>query len=145
MATTYTVDASVFVNAFVPTEADHEQSQRLLVLLQANSVPMVVPTLLLPEVAATIARSHGDALLAQRFVAALARLPNLILVPLDLPLARQAVQVAADHRLRGADAIYVAVALRFGCILVSLDREQLNRVPAVLTTRHPSEVLADWA
>jgi hypothetical protein len=52
MASTFTVDASVFLNAFNPYEAGHEESHRLLGHLQAQAWPVIVPTLLLPEVAA---------------------------------------------------------------------------------------------
>jgi predicted nucleic acid-binding protein len=49
--------------------------------------------------------------------------------------------VAAQVRLRGSDAIYAAVALRFGSTLVTLDREQRDRGSAALTACYPSEVL----
>ena len=51
-------------------------------------------------------------------------MPHLILVPLDVALAQQAVEVAAQHRLRGSGAVYAAVALRFGSPLVTLGRER---------------------
>ena len=63
-----------------------------------------------------------------------------MIIPLDEVLARQAADVAAQHRLRGADAVYVAVALRFGSTLVTLDREQHDRAAAVLHTRYPVEL-----
>jgi hypothetical protein len=57
VASTYTVDASVFLNAFNPYEAGHEESHRLLARLQDEATPIIVPTLLLPEVAASMRRS----------------------------------------------------------------------------------------
>lgn len=139
MAATYTVDASVLLNAFNPHESGHIESQRFLAFLQAQAVPMIAPTLLLPEVAATIGRGQGDADVAREFVAALTRLPHLVLVPLDLALARVATDVAARNRLRGSDAVYAAVALRFANTLVTLDREQHDRVSGVVPTRYPVE------
>ena len=65
------------------------------------------------------------------------------MIPLDSTLAHQAADVAAQCGLRGSDAVCAAVALRFGSTLVTLDREQRERVAAVLTTRHPTEVLID--
>ena len=124
MARPYTIDASVFLNAFNPAEAGHAESNRLLTLLQARAIPMIVPTLVLPEVAATISRVRNDASLAHSFTSQLERLPNLMLIALDTTLAQQAAEAAAEHRLRGSDAVYAAVALRFGSILVTLDREQ---------------------
>ena len=130
MSSTYTVDASVFVNGFNPYEAGHEESRRLLTLLQEQAAPIVAPTLLLPEVAAAIGRGRQDA--------------TLVLIPLDTTLAQQAADIAAQYRLRGSDAVYAAVALRFGSTLVTLDREQRERVDGVLLTRYPAEALTEW-
>ena len=143
MARPYTIDASVFLNAFNPAEAGHSESNRLLTLLQARASPMVVPTLVLPEVAATISRVRHDASLARSFTRQLERLPNLMLISLDTTLAQQAAEAAAQHRLRGSDAVYAAVALRFGSILVTLDREQHDRVVRALTSYYPGEALAE--
>jgi predicted nucleic acid-binding protein len=143
MATTYTVDASVFLNAFNPREAGHAKSHRLLALMQERAIPIVVPALLLPEVAGAIARGREDADLARRFAETLSRLPHLVWVSLDVALARHTVDVAADHALRGSDAVYAAVALRFGSTLVTLDGEQRRRVVDVVPTARPFETLEE--
>jgi len=144
MPTTYTLDASVFVNAFNPYEPGHEESHRLLVRMQEAAVPIIVPTLLIPEVAAAVARGRDDTDLAHRFATRLRKLPHLILRPLDEMLALQAADIAAQHRLRGSDAVYAAVALRFGSTLVTLDREQRERVASVIRAQLPAEALTDW-
>lgn len=143
MAKTYAIDASVFINAFNPAEADHAESRRLLGQLRDRAIPIIAPTLVLPEVSAAIKRGRGDEDLARRFVVALSRLPHLVLVPLDQGLAQQASDMAAQYSLRGSDAVYTAVALRFGSTLVTLDREQHSRVASALTTRTPTEALID--
>jgi predicted nucleic acid-binding protein len=140
---TYTVDASVFLNAFNPYEAGYAESQRLLAQLQSQALPIIVPTLLLAEAAAAIARGRDDADLARAFAAALHRLPHLVWVPVDGTLAQQAADLAAQHRLRGSDAVYVAVALRFGSTLITLDREQRQRTAEAIVARYPAEALAD--
>jgi len=145
MATTYTVDASVFLNGFNPYEAGHEESRSLLARMQDEAVPIIVPTLLLPEVAAAVGRGRDDADLARRFAASLHRLPHVVFVPLGETLADQAADIAAQYRLRGSDAVYAAVALRFGSTLVTLDREQRKRVADVVSTRLPAEALAEWS
>ena len=145
MARLYTIDASVFLNAFNPYEMGHQESHRLLTRLQEQSAPIIVPTLLLPEVAAAVSRGREDEDLAREFAAALSRLPHLVLVPLDTALAQQAAGVAAQYHLRGSDAVYAAVALRFGSTLITLDREQRERVAEALTSRYPAEALAEIA
>jgi predicted nucleic acid-binding protein len=144
MATTYTVDATVFLNGFNPYEQGHQESNRLLARMQEEAVPIIVPALLLPEVAAAVARGRDDAHLARRFAAQLRRLPHLILVPVDEKLAEQAADIAAQHRLRGSDSVYAAVALRFGSTLVTLDEEQRRRIAEVIPTRLPGQALGEW-
>jgi len=43
----------------------------------------------------------------------------------------------ARYCLRGSDAVYAAVALRFGTELVTLNGEQLEQLAEVLTVRSP--------
>jgi len=144
MAAMYTVDASVFLSAFNPRELDHDDSQRLLDRMQDDAKPIAVPTLLLPEVAAAIGRGQGDPGLARQFARALKQLPHLVWVPLDSVLADQASDLAAQQRLRGSDAVYAAVSVRFGSTLVTLDRQQRERVSGVVATRTPAEALVEW-
>jgi len=135
----YTVDASVFLNAFNPGEPGHLESQRFLSRLRDSASPIIAPTLLLPEVAGAIGRGRMDADLARRFVAALRRLPHLLLITLDARLAERAADLAAQHRLRGSDAVYGAVALQFGSTLVTLDLEQRRRLRGVVPTLRPGD------
>ncbi len=143
MPATYTVDASVFINAFNPYEKGHAESRQFLEHLQKMAIPIIVPYILLPEVAAAISRGSGNETLAREFASGLEHLPHLMLVPLDAILARQAMDIAAAHRLRGSDAIYVAIALRFGSALVTLDHEQHDRAAGALTAYFPPEALVE--
>lgn len=140
MAGPFTIDASVFLNGFNPAEPGHPTSFEFLSRVQSEAVPAIVPTLLLPEVAAAIGRGQGNSDLGRQFAETLSNLPHLMFVALDTILAHQAAEVAAQHRLRGADSVYVAVALRFGCPLITLDREQHDRAASALATFYPAEV-----
>ena len=137
MKSPVTVDASVFVNAFSPEEDGSDKSMAFLSQLSKDSVPLIQPTLFLPEVAASIARKQDDAEAALELEQELKSFLDLTLVDLDESLADFASEIAAKHRLRGSDAAYAAVALRFGTRLVTLDREQLERLPKVLSVRAP--------
>jgi len=139
----YTVDASVFLSAFNPYGFGHEESYRLLDRFRTQATPIAEPTLLLPEVAAAVSRGREDERLAREFAAAIRLLPHLIWIPLDDVLAQQAVDVAARHRLRGSDAVYAAVAQRFGSVLITLDREQRERVGQVIVAQFPAEALSE--
>jgi len=143
--TTFTVDASVFLNAFNPNKRHQQDSFQLLSRIREQAAPILVPTLLLPEIAASIGRVRGNSALALQFTAKLERLPYITLVTLDPELARQAADIAANYRLRGSDAVYVAVALRFGSTLITLDREQRERAADLIPARYPVEALEDLA
>jgi predicted nucleic acid-binding protein len=62
-----------------------------------------------------------------------------------MPLGREASALAAAHRLRGADAAYGAVAKLHDTVLVTLDRQQLERLPAAIRTCRPAEALQRMA
>ena len=139
----YTIDASVFVNAFNPHEEGHAESLAILTAIQERDDPVIVPTLLLPEIAAAVARASDDSDGALSYANATAGLPNLTLVPLTLTMARQAAELAAAQRLRGADSIYVAVARRYGTTLVSRDDEQRSRGSEVVVCRTPEDAVGE--
>ena len=65
---------------------------------------------------------------------------------LTLKLPERRVQIDIDIRpTPGSDAVYLAVALRFGSTLITLDREQRERVADALTARYTAEALAEIA
>jgi predicted nucleic acid-binding protein len=139
----YTIDASVWVNGFDQREPGHQISRQVLELLSRQSVPIVVPNLVLVEVAGVISRTRNDPAQAQMFATALNNLPNVTVMPLDDILAHQTLVLAAQRGLRGADAVYAGVAMQAGCTLITLDNEQLTRLIGVVTTQTPAEALAD--
>jgi predicted nucleic acid-binding protein len=65
----------------------------------------------------------------------------MIQVPLSLSLAIRSAEIAIENRLRGADAVYVAVAEYFDAILISWDEEMLRRSPDLLLTMTPDQWL----
>ena len=132
-----TVDASVFVNAFIPTEEGSDQSLAFIIELRNRQIPLIQPTLFFPELIASVARKKNNAVLALALAEDIRKSTNLTLIPLDENLADFASEVAANHRLRGSDAVYAAVALRFGTELITLDKEQLERLPNVLPVKAP--------
>ncbi len=133
-----TIDASVWVNADSPSEPGSGASRAFLDRVAAANTPVFVPTLLRVEVAGAIRRVKNDPTLAHEYSEKLAAVPFLRWVVLDEALATQAALLAANHGLRGADAVYAAVAIAHGCQLVSLDREHLTRMAAVLSVVAPT-------
>lgn len=43
-----TIDASVFVSAFTPSEPAHQESKAFMLDVREQSIPIIVPVLVLP-------------------------------------------------------------------------------------------------
>ena len=132
-----TIDASVFVSAFTPSEPAHLVSKAFMLNVREHSIPIIVPVLVLPEISAALSRGQGKSELGKAFVQELRNFPNTTFIDVDGSIATLAVDIAADYRLRGSDAIYAAVSLRFGTELITLDKEQLAGLPNVLPVMAP--------
>ncbi len=139
----YTVDASMWVNSFDQREPGHEISRRVLERLRDQTVSVILPHLVLAEVAGAVSRTRNNPAQALAFATAIGHLPNVSLVPLDASVAQQAAQLAAQHGLRGADAVYAAVALQANCTLITLDNEHLMRLVGIVPTQRPIEAVAN--
>ena len=116
-----TIDTSVFVASARSNEPNYLLSRKFL--RDARSMEVYCPTLALAECAAAIARQTSDPYLARELVSMIEDFPGIKLISLDLSLARRAAEIAVEHRLRGADAAYVAVADAFDAALISWDQE----------------------
>ncbi len=98
---------------------------------------MVAPSILLTEVAAAIARRLGQPQIALYAAATISNLNLMRIVPMDGALMQEATDMAANLRLRGADAIYVATAKQLGIPLLTWDHEQLTKSTSVISAFRP--------
>lgn len=132
-----TIDTSVFVSAFTSSEPAHRESRAFMLGIREQSIPIIVSVRVLAEISAALSRGQGKPELGLAFVQELWNLPNTTFVDMDDSVATLAVEVAARHGLPSSKAVYAAVALRFGTELITLDKEQLDRLPKVLPVRKP--------
>ena len=137
----YVVDASVHVADARPQEPYHTEARALMANIAAKGFCVYLPEIVLAEVAAAISRGTGRAQVAQRLATVLRRVPHFQYVPVDAALGDHAAQISARYQIRGCDAVYVALALERSATLITLDRQQRERVPADLIARTPAEEL----
>ena len=90
-----------------------------------------------------MARRTGSSDLANRVVALVQRLPNMRLVPVDPTLAQLSATLASQLHLRGADAVYAALAQRLGVPLLTWDQEQQGRARPRVRVLTPAEALSN--
>src|SRR4029079_12234897 len=132
--TMYTLDASVVARDFDPGDPEYAACHKLIAQLDQRAIPVIVPRLLLAEIAGLARRLTRDPIRARLVVDAWRAFTHVQIVPLDDALLDTAAEIAADYALRGADATYVAVARQYNCTLVSLDREQRQRAAPIVAT-----------
>lgn len=135
------VDTSVFVADARPDELGHTESKTFLRALFDRGYVMHLPTIVLAEIASAVTRALGDPWLGLRTADVYRRWPSARIVGIDLVLGERAARLAAEHRLRGCDAVYVALAQALGTPLVTLDREQRERTPPSVSALTPADAL----
>ena len=131
------VDASVWVSLCHSGDRHHGKSRRWLENALGEAEPLAAPTLLRVEVAAAIRRLTGDRELAEEALATVDGHGWVELIDLDSERSRRAAAIAAATGLRGADAVYLELAAQRGFALVTWDRQQLERGPAVARVETP--------
>lgn len=134
------VDASVWVARFLLGDVNHASAAGCITHALRRGERLVIPVLAWAEVVGAIARRSGSNEAALGALALMQQRRWIDAIAVDGTLGRQAALLAAEHRLRGADAVYVALAAARGQPLVTLDQEMLERGPAAVPRLTPS----DW-
>ena len=131
------VDASVWVSLHHSRDRFHRPCVRWLERVLLDGEELVAPTLLEVEVAAALRRLTGDEALARQAIDRAASLGILDLVPLTAERSRRAAALASSAAVRGADAVYLDLALERNDVLVTLDRQQLERGSRAVNVSRP--------
>jgi predicted nucleic acid-binding protein len=131
------IDASVWVSFYLTGDAHHAITDAWFLSLEQRGDLLLAPTLLLAETAGAIGRRTGRTDLAQAVYRNMARLSTLRLVAIDRGLAIRASRLAANLRLRGAEACYVALAQALGLPLATWDFELQQRAGQVVSVLGP--------
>jgi predicted nucleic acid-binding protein len=131
------MDASVYVALLNKSETSHSQSWAWFQGMVESGETVYAPSIILPEVAAAISRGTGDENLAQEAVKQLKGSHIITIMPVTHKLATRAAAFALEHKIRGCDSVYVALAERMDGHLVTLDQQQLERDAGAIKTATP--------
>ena len=135
------VDASVWVSRFWADDLFYAASRTWLAKITERGEPLLAPAIMPAEVAGAIARRANDTRLGYEIVQRILQLPTLKVVSVSGELGQLAAQLASQLQLRGADALYVAVAQQARLPLVTWDQEQKSRGGAIVASLTPGEWL----
>ena len=140
----FVLDASVLVAGIRPSEPYYADARSALESLSRQRANLCAPAIVLPEVAAAIGRGSGNPSQAARDVGLVRKLSGMEIVSIDQTLADMAAIVAAQQRIRGCDAVYVALARNRNATLITLDNEQRQHSPTDVKAQSPRELLDNW-
>lgn len=135
------VDASVWVARFLDADRHHGVAMDCITALLKRESRLVIPVLAWPEVAGAIARRTGAAEDGHDAVDIIRALRWIESIPMDASLAHEAAKIAGSQKLRGADAVYVALAVTRRMPLITLDTEMLERASSVAKIFTPEQWL----
>lgn len=131
------IDASVYVALMNEQEKAHVACWRWFEQAVAREQLLYSPAILVAEVGAALSRGTDDVSFARQVIEQLHRSMTIQLLPITPSLAFRAGIIAIDYKIRGCDAVYVALAEQLERPLVTLDRQQLERGSRVVTTMSP--------
>ena len=140
--TRFVFDASVIVADARPSEPFHPDAHRLLQCIWEHDHTIQIPIIALAEVGAAISRGANDLESAEKLISLWQRLPHVTIIEVDTQIGILAAKLASQHKIRGCDAVYVALASITNASLVTLDGQQRSRVPPTVAAYLPSEALA---
>lgn len=136
------IDASVWVALFREGDVHYQKSVSFLDVALKRGIEFHIPNLALAEIAGVISRETRNTQLAFRTVRAVLKVPFLLRHGFDDDLADHAYTLAARHRLRGADAVYLALAEHLAAPLLTWDTDIIKRVsPNAVAILTPGEWL----
>ena len=131
------IDASVFVAIVNRADVHHAVCRTWFEQTIKNGDRLLAPNILMSETAAAISRGADNEALALAVIATLAGSAVIELTPIGNPLAAAAAEIAATRRIRGCDAVYVALAASVDEPLVTLDQQQLTRSAGLVAVTSP--------
>jgi predicted nucleic acid-binding protein len=134
-----TLDANVWVAAFDSRDRFHNRSTTFLRAAAVERLDLHGPAFVAVEVACALARRAGNPSVGGIVHERLHRHPALDLYPMDDRCLSRASEIGIQRRLRGADALYAAVAELAGAQLITWDDELIERAGALT----PDTWLAD--
>jgi predicted nucleic acid-binding protein len=109
--------------------------------IEKKRILVIIPEIVLPEIASAIARGTNNEKIALDFVIKLIKFPNFTFVPVDRELALLSSKIAAKYRMKGSDSIYVVVCKLFNLKLITLDKEQKEKAAKIVEAKTPKEEL----
>ncbi len=130
------VDASVLVSLYAEGDTGFPAADRWA-KLSFERETWHLPTIALAEVASSLARVGVGKIDGLAIALELEASAFVMVHSVDSALGRNAARIGSEQRIKGCDAVYVALAAQLDDVLVTFDREQSARAGAVVRVLVP--------
>ncbi|MCL1888041.1 MAG: PIN domain-containing protein, partial [Kiritimatiellaeota bacterium] len=110
-------------------------------IISTHGITVYSPLLMEVEVLGSMARKTRDNAKVDYVWKRMRSLSRQVWLPLDTLLTAEASRCATTFYLRGADAVYVAIAMANNATLVTFDQEIIDRASTALAVLKPSQWL----
>jgi predicted nucleic acid-binding protein len=141
------IDTSFLAASFLPTDKNHAVAARWLGENYAQR-DLIMPSLVRCEFSSALSRNGVSAKRVDEALAALEQ--RFTIFDTTEELLKLAAETARDHKVRGCDSVFVALAIRQRAGLVTFDRDQAKKGATVVKVElleadppPPSATLAD--
>lgn len=137
-------DTSVWLASLLPADVHFHETQPLLDQVRLGQVRLEVPAHFPAEVTGVLARIGEPEPFISDTIALLTSGDYVTIHPISVRLGVLAADIARYARVRGADAIFVALAQSLDLPLVTWDKQQRERGARFCRTMTPVEAMATF-
>lgn len=134
----FCIDVSVIISALRPQEPYSENSRAFLDRARENQSKIFLPEIALTEIASGLYRATKNANFISEIISSLRSTPAFYFVAVDSKIVNQAVNVILKTGLRSLDALYIALAIEYNLVLITLDKEQASKGGRLIRIETPS-------
>ncbi len=135
------IDASVWLSVILSEDKHHPEARAWSGLMLLNGTELAVPAHFPAEVIGVLQRTGNPENIIESAIATLTGAGPLTMHPVTVELGLFSVEVARRTAVRGADAVYLALAARLEAPLVTWDRQQRERGRSICRTMTPIEAM----
>jgi predicted nucleic acid-binding protein len=135
-----TLDSSVIIAALRKQEERHKECRNLLEKVKDGEFIALEPYIVMIEVVAAIRRRTGSKQLAERVKNDLRSIDTIKFLDLVSFRAEEAMEIATEISVRGMDAVVIQIAKEFDAMLVSLDKEMVEKAKTIVKIKDVEEI-----
>ncbi|HET9659831.1 MAG TPA: type II toxin-antitoxin system VapC family toxin [Thermomicrobiales bacterium] len=135
------IDTSAWIAGLMRGDAHHAGTVPFLRLMESRSTQNYVPAHFLAEIAGVLARTGERGEIIEREIGSIEKSGRFHIAPVSVGLGLLAAEIARVAKIRGADAVFVALARGLDFPLITWDRQQRERGSVFCRTMTPVEAM----